>query len=120
MFEKIRVEVANNFKLISSERKCTGTGIFSLSKSYLTNGNNINAEGVLVVVGVAVDVVADELLAVHILDGDHGLEELHQLLGIGLCGKVKVQALVVGLDPHTVLQQVNIYLYYNNQSTKTA
>ena len=71
--------------------------------SHLADGNHVHAEGVLVVVGVAVHVVADELLAVHVLDGDHGLEELHQLLGVGLGGEVEVQPLVVGFDAHTIL-----------------
>ncbi len=50
--------------------------------------------------------MADELLAVQILDGDHGLEEFHQLLGVRLGGEVEVQTLVVGFDSHTVLKKI--------------
>ena len=37
-------------------------------------------ESVFIVVSVAVHIVADQLLAVLILDGNHRLEELHQRL----------------------------------------
>ena len=47
--------------------------------------------------------MADELLAVLILDGDHGLKELHQRLPLALRGEEEVQALVMRLDTHTVL-----------------
>ena len=47
--------------------------------------------------------MADELLAVLILDGDHRLEELHQRLALALRGEVEVQTLVMRLDAHTVL-----------------
>ena len=38
--------------------------------------------------------------------GDHGLEELNQLLGVGLVGEVKVQSLVVRFDADTILQKL--------------
>ena len=57
--------------------------------------------------------MADELLAVQILDGDHGLEELHQLLRVRLGGEIEVQTLVVGFDSHTVLKKSKI-LYFKD------
>ena len=47
--------------------------------------------------------MADELLAVLILAGDHRLKELHQRLPLALRGEEEVQALVMRLDAHTVL-----------------
>jgi hypothetical protein len=81
------------------------------TRIYLADWDDIDAEGVLVVVGVAVHVVADELLAVQILYGDHGLEELHQLLGVRLSGEVEVQTLVVGFDSHTVLKKIQTLVF---------
>ena len=52
----------------------------------LANRNHLDGECVFVVVGVGVDVVTDELLAVLILDRDHGLEKLHQRLPLALRG----------------------------------
>ena len=60
-------------------------------------------ESVFIVVSVAVHIVADQLLAVLILDRDHRLEELHQRLPFALRGEEEVQPLVMGLDAHTVL-----------------
>ena len=47
--------------------------------------------------------MADELLAVLILAGNHRLKELHQRLPLALRGEEEVQALVMRLDAHTVL-----------------
>ena len=50
--------------------------------------------------------MANELLAVLILTGDHGLEELDQRLALALRGEEEVQTLMMGLDAHTVLGRV--------------
>merc|ERR1712147_237541 len=71
-----------------------------------TNWNNLNCKSVFVIVGVGVHVMADELLAVLIFTGDHGLKELHQRLSLALGGEEEVQALVMRLDGHTVLGRV--------------
>ena len=41
---------------------------------------DLHRESVFIVVSVAVHIVADQLLAVLILDGNHRLEEFHQRL----------------------------------------
>ena len=58
----------------------------------LANGDDLNAEGVLVVIHVALGVVGDELLRVLVADRDDRLEELHQGLGRGLGAEVEVDA----------------------------
>ena len=75
----------------------------------LANRNHLDGECVFVVVGVGVDVVTDELLAVLILDRDHGLEELYQRLPLALRGEEEVETLVVRLDANTVLGRVVFY-----------
>ncbi len=67
------------------------------------SNSHLNSKSVFVVVGVGVDVMADELLTVLILTGDHGLEELNQRPALALCGEVEVQTLVMEFDAHTVL-----------------
>ena len=47
--------------------------------------------------------MADELLAVLILAGDHGLEELHHRLALALRGEEEVETLMMGLDANAVL-----------------
>ena len=47
--------------------------------------------------------MADELLAVLILAGDHGLKELDHRLALALRGEEEVETLMVGFDAHAVL-----------------
>ena len=107
----------------------TGT---TCSESWLVRGRvgetaDLHRESVFIVVSVAVHVVADQLLAVLILDGNHRLEELNQSLPLqwkqtvrvetpghqrllsshlAFRGEEEVEPLMMRLDADTVLRGV--------------
>ena len=62
--------------------------------------------------------MTDQLLAVLVLDRDHGLEELHQGLAFALGGEEEVKTLMVRFDADTVLGGVvfNQQLFQKEQS----
>ena len=59
----------------------------------LTNGHNLHRKRILVVVGVVVDIMRDELLGCRIATWYDRLKELDKFTGLSLVGVEKVQAL---------------------------